>query len=58
MELTLSEKKCPVCNMAINKEKAIERDGKHFCSEDHAEQYQAKLSKEQSKPSGGGSCCH
>lgn len=53
----LFKKHCPVCKMEVEKEGAIVRGGKYFCSEDHAEEYRKELAKEQSNTAGRGGCC-
>ena len=37
-----SKAKCPVCCMKITKN-AVERNGKKFCSEEHAQQHESEL---------------
>jgi len=60
--LGLLQKHCPVCGMDVEKESAIKRFGKYFCSEEHANQY-AKIMMDQERrreDSGhgmGGGCC-
>lgn len=54
----LFKQACPVCKMKLEKKKDYpEGYGKKFCSESCKEEYQQRLGKEQSHPSGGG-CCH
>ena len=50
----LFESKCPVCGMKT-KDSKIKRDGKKFCSEEHAQQYQAE--KEQLSKKLDKGCC-
>jgi len=58
MVFGLFKKHCPVCGMAVEKEKAINKFGEYFCSEEHAEAYRQKLAKADSKAAGrGGDCC-
>lgn len=58
MIFSLFKTKCPICNMVVDKDKAINHGDKYFCSEDHAEQYGKEGAKEQSKHDGHGNCCH
>jgi YHS domain-containing protein len=51
--LGLFESKCPVCGMKTD-ENSVERNGKKFCSEEHASQHEAE-EKELSKKMKG--CC-
>ncbi|HEB01463.1 MAG TPA: hypothetical protein ENI16_00505 [Candidatus Portnoybacteria bacterium] len=54
----LFKEKCPICGMELKKgEDYIKEHGKKFCSEECREEYQKKLTKGQSKTTGGG-CCH
>ena len=57
MVLGLFKKHCPICGMAVEKEKAITRFGKYFCSEEDAEAYRKKMASEQSKATKSGGCC-
>lgn len=40
MVFQLFKTRCPVCKMEVNKKAAINRFGKYFCSEAHAQRYQ------------------
>lgn len=42
-----SSKHCQICGVDVNKETAIKRFGKYLCSEDHAEQFAAKIREEE-----------
>lgn len=59
--LGLLQKHCPVCGMDVDKNIAIKRFGKYFCSDEHASQYaQMKMERETDRESGmgrGGGCC-
>jgi len=59
--LGLLQKHCPVCGMDVEKDAAIKRFGKYFCSEGHANQYaQMRMDQERRDDSGrgmGGGCC-
>ncbi len=53
-----SKEKCPVCKMELEKGKKYpEASGKKFCSDGCKDEYQNKLTNEQSQKSHG-SCCH
>ncbi len=52
-----NKKRCPICGESVEKNKAIKRFGRHFCSEAHAEEHRQKLAKEASEAANGGSCC-
>ena len=54
----LFKKHCPICQMAVDKEKGIKRFGEYFCSEGHAEEYRQNAAKEKSQHTGHGNCCH
>ena len=58
MVFSLFKKKCPVCNMVVNKDTAVHRYGKYHCSEDHAEQYRANLVQKQPKNTNHHGSCH
>jgi len=58
MALGLFKKHCPICGKDVEKDKAIKRFGKYFCSEEHAEEHRKKLTREESKRASGGGCCH
>lgn len=55
----LFRKKCSICKKDIDQEvkegKAIVRFDRHFCSEEHAEEYRRKQAQEQNKKHHG--CC-
>ncbi len=55
----LFRKKCSVCKKDIDQEakegKTEVRFDKHFCSEEHAEEYRKKQAQEQNKSH---KCCH
>ncbi len=54
----LFTKRCPICGMEVDKEKAVEKFGKYFCSEDHAEEYRKKNAEAEAKSGKrGGGCC-
>jgi len=61
--LGLLQKHCPVCGMDVDKNIAIKRFGKYFCSDDHAKQYAEMRSDreryyDERRDSGsGGGCC-
>ena len=59
--LGLLQKHCPVCGMDVDKNIALKRFGRYFCSEDHADQYAkmiiARESDDERRNSGGGGCC-
>ena len=59
--LGLLQKHCPTCGMDVDKNTAIKRFGKYFCSEEHAGQYSkmrlARESDDERRSSGGGGCC-
>ncbi len=57
MNFELFKKHCSTCGVKIDKNKEINKHSKHFCSEEHAKQYEEKLEKENTtqKPKGG--CC-
>jgi hypothetical protein len=65
--LGLLQKYCPVCGMDVDKNTAIKRFGKYFCSDEHVSEYaQMKMERETDRGSGmarGGdaarlySCC-
>ncbi len=56
MAFGLFKTRCPVCKMEVNKETAINRFDKHFCSEEHAEVYRKERARQQANS--GHSCCH
>jgi hypothetical protein len=58
-------KHCQVCGVDVKKETVIKRFGKYLCSEEHAEQFAAKVREEerqneerqrQMRDRGGGCC--
>jgi YHS domain-containing protein len=59
--LGLLQKHCPICGMDVDKNTAIKRFGKYFCSEEHAEHYaQMKMERENYRGRDGmtgGGCC-
>jgi uncharacterized protein len=60
--LGLLQKHCPVCGMDVDKDAAVKRFGKYFCSEEHSKQYaEMKMAKDMDsrrEDSGhGGGCC-
>lgn len=58
MAFKLFKKNCPICGIVVKKEEKLNRFGKYFCTEEHAEEYRQKLAKEESeRASGGGGCC-
>lgn len=57
MVLGLFKKHCPICGQDVEKGKAVKRFGEYLCSEEHAEEYHKKLTKEESKDAGRGGCC-
>ncbi|MDP2933813.1 MAG: hypothetical protein Q8N81_06845 [bacterium] len=57
MVFGLFKTRCPVCKMEVNKETAINRFDKYFCSEGHAEEYRKERARQQSASHHGG-CCH
>ncbi len=36
------DKKCSICGMKEEKDSGVKKDGKWFCSQDHADQYNKK----------------
>jgi hypothetical protein len=60
--MELPTKHCAICGERIERGNDIKRFGKHFDSEEHAEQY-AKMTGEKNQPSpeehnhSGGCCC-
>jgi YHS domain-containing protein len=58
--LGLLQKHCPVCGMDVDKNTALKRFGKYFCSEEHASQYaEMKMTRDAERRDygGGGGCC-
>jgi hypothetical protein len=60
--LGLLEKHCSVCGMDVDKNTALKRFGKYFCSEDHADRYaEMRIAKEGEDdgrhPGGRSGCC-
>jgi YHS domain-containing protein len=56
--LGLLQKHCPVCGMDVDKNTAIKRFGKYFCSEEHASQHaEMKMRDMERRDSGGGGGC-
>lgn len=61
--LGLLQKHCPVCGMDVDKNTAMKRFGRYFCSEEHAGQYaEMKMRRDverrdDNRDSGGGGCC-
>jgi YHS domain-containing protein len=62
--LGLLQKHCPVCGMDVDKNTAIKRFGKYFCSDEHASQYaEMKMASDMEGRdssgygSRGGGCC-
>lgn len=55
----LFTKYCATCGRKIEKGSGIVRFGKHFDSEEHAEQYTKRMEdrQEEQNNSGGGGCC-
>lgn len=41
------EKHCRVCGIEVKKEIEIKRFGKHFCNDDHVNQFGAKIAEEE-----------
>jgi len=50
-------KKCKTCGVVVDKESAIKRLGKYFCSEEHAKVFVAQERRKQRESSSGYSCC-
>lgn len=56
-------KHCQVCGVDVKKETAIKRFGKYLCSEEHAEQFAAKVIEDKKQKrhrhmrDRGGGCC-
>lgn len=58
-------KHCQVCGVDVKKETGIKRFGKYLCSEEHAEQFAAKVREEERQNEErrrqmhdrGGGCC-
>ena len=38
---------CPICGIEVEKETEVKRFGKHFCSNEHAQQYTERKLKEE-----------
>ena len=57
MAFQLFKKHCPICGMQVDKDKAIVRFSKHFCSDKCAEEYREKLAVAEKKAAKGGGCC-
>ncbi|MEM3159445.1 MAG: hypothetical protein QXJ74_01545 [Nitrososphaera sp.] len=58
--LGLFQKHCPVCGMDVDRESAVKRFGRYFCSEEHGKQYaEMKMSRDagRKEDSGHGGCC-
>lgn len=56
----LLQKHCPLCGIDVDKNTAIKRFGKYFCSDEHASQYtEMKMAKDKERGEGhkGGGCC-
>lgn len=53
------QKHCPVCGMDVDKEAAVKRFGKYFCSEEHGRQYaEMRMANDhRSEDSHHGGCC-
>lgn len=58
MTFKLFKKHCPICGMEVDKDKAVARFGKYFCSDNCLGKYQEKLEAAEKKATkGGGGCC-
>jgi len=53
----LFTKYCEVCGRKIEKGSDIVRFGKHFDSEEHAEQYAKRIEERQVEQNDSGGCC-
>ncbi|TBR08535.1 MAG: hypothetical protein EPO62_06555 [Candidatus Nitrosotenuis sp.] len=41
------EKHCRVCGIEVKKETEVKRFGKHFCNDEHANQFGAKIAEDE-----------
>jgi len=53
----LFKSKCKICGEKVDKEAAITRHGKKFCSEEHAEEHRQNLIAEEKSAKKRGGCC-
>ncbi|MFQ6020647.1 MAG: hypothetical protein ACE5J4_01340 [Candidatus Aenigmatarchaeota archaeon] len=56
MVFGIFKKYCAICGVQIEKEKNITRFGKHFCSDEHANQFIKEVEKKKARSKSSGCC--